>query len=219
MKLKICISIVTLLIISCINGSEVDPQPYVPDTDAIPSVTLKFDNPLSANTVHYIGVFGVIENGGGFDEVATEVELHLEDESASIYAITDGVVMYIQPPMSGAQAGEVEGVWVRYGKNFLVKYVHVINPAVVKGQIITVGDRIGSTASDGQGRGLWEVEVNVKEGGAIYARSLYDYCDEQCKLTLDLLWDNPDIGRIDGAFAPFKALELYDHTAETSIFF
>ena len=214
----------TLFLLMCLwlsacSESDFSPQPYTPDTTTLPTLTLKFDIDLNATTVNAIGVFGALENGGGFEEIATETEFHLNQQETAIYALADGIVIYIQPPLSGAQPGEVEGVWVRYGRNFLIKYVHVKNPVVQEGQVITAGDKIGTTITDGQNRGFWEVEVNVKEGDTIYARPFYNYCDSACKSTLDEIWADDTITRSSDAIAPWKVLDQYDQTALTSIFF
>lgn len=217
-RLKILFFLLCPLISTC-GSSDFEAQPYTPDTTELPTLTLKFDIDLNATTVKSLGVFGAMENGGGFEEIATETEFHLDQQDLAIYALAGGIVMYIQPPLSGAQAGEVEGVWVRYGRNFLIKYVHVKNPVVQEGQVIAAGDKIGTTITDGQNRGFWEVEVDVKEGDTIYARPFYDYCDADCKSIMDTLWDDETITRSDNAIAPWKVLDQYDQTALTSIFF
>lgn len=186
---------------------------YVPDTTDKPQLTLKWDGPLDETTVKHLGPFGIKEGGGGFEEIATEYELHLNKGGDPIYALADGIVVYLQPPLSGAVPGEVEGVWVRYGRNFIIKYVHLLNPLVKEGQTIKAGERIGTVATYNQ-EGFWEVEVQVKEGNHIYAYPWLNFCDATSRATLEGLWANSQISRSETK-SPWTDLDRYDVTERT----
>jgi murein DD-endopeptidase MepM/ murein hydrolase activator NlpD len=116
------------------------------------------------------GAFGVTENGsGGATDTATEIEMRLS-QRASVYAMAPGVVVYIQPSTDPLESGEVEGVWVRYGQDYVIKYVHVLNPVVSKGERIETGAKIGTTPAFTQGGTtlyFWEVEVQRKSGSSV----------------------------------------------------
>lgn len=186
---------------------------YVPDTTDLPKLSLKWDGPLDETTVTSLGPFGVKEGGGGFEETATEYELHLKQGGVPIYALADGIVVYLQAPLSGAVAGEVEGVWVRYGRNFVIKYVHLLNPLVKEGQTVKAGERIGTVATYNQG-GFWEVEVQVKEGNRIFAYPWLDFCDAPTRATLEGLWANDKIFH-PSTKSPWTDLERYEVTDRT----
>ncbi|GEM_PF-5717548 len=195
------------------NNSNTKTHVYVPDTTDMPKLALKWEGPLDESTVSHLGPFGVTEGGGGFEETATEYELHLKKGGDPIYALAGGMVVYIQAAISPGAAGEVEGVWVRYGRNFVIKYVHLVDPLVTEGQTISAGDRLGTVASYNQG-GFWEVEVQVKEGDKIFAYPWLDFCDTATRATLEGLWTNSAITH-GVAKAPWTDLERYDVTERT----
>lgn len=195
------------------NPSETKSFAYVPDTTELPKLALKWEGPLDETSVNHLGPFGVKEGGGGFEEIATEYEIHLKKGGDPIYALADGIVVYIQPAYSGAVAGEVEGVWVRYGRNFVIKYVHLVNPTVTEGKTIKAGDRLGTVASLNQG-GFWEVEVQVKEGARVFAYPWLGYCDAPTRAILEGLWNNPGITHGE-AKAPWTDLDRFDVTDRT----
>jgi hypothetical protein len=116
------------------------------------------------------GAFGVTENGsGGATDTATEIEMRLR-QRASVYAMAPGVVVYIQPSTDPLESGEVEGVWVRYGQDYVIKYVHVLNPVVSEGDRVETGTKIGTTPAFMQGGTtlyFWEVEVQHKSGSSV----------------------------------------------------
>jgi Peptidase family M23 len=114
------------------------------------------------------GAFGVYESGNG-GEIATEIEMRFS-QRMGVFALADGVVVYIQPSSAPLESGEVEGVWVRYGSNYVIKYVHVVNPTVSEGDLVSAGDKLGTTVLLSQGGSpqyFWEVEVQRRSGSSI----------------------------------------------------
>jgi len=113
------------------------------------------------------GPFGVWETGSG-GEVAAEIEMRLKNR-LGVFAMADGVVAYIQTSTAPLEAGEVEGVWVRYGSNYVIKYVHVLDPIVSAGDQITAGQRLGSMVGFNSGGMVyfWEAELQRKSGSTI----------------------------------------------------
>jgi hypothetical protein len=121
------------------------------------------------------GAFGIWE-GGAMGEVAQELEVRFV-ERMGVFAMVDGVVTSIQPAYSPTEAGEVEGVWVRYGERFIVKYVHVTNPLVKVGDRVAKGQRIGETLFYSVATppfAFWEAELRVKEGSSVFAMAWND---------------------------------------------
>jgi hypothetical protein len=59
--------------------------PYFPDTSAYPELQVNWDRTLSNSNVYWLGAYGVWENGGGFMEIANEIELHLDQSEENIY--------------------------------------------------------------------------------------------------------------------------------------
>ncbi len=116
------------------------------------------------------GPFGVWEAGTyPSGEVATEIEMR-KSAREKVYAMAPGVVALVQASTSPMESGEVEGVWVRYGANYIVKYTHVHNPVVTAGAHVAAGDVIGETVSMSNGTMyFFETEVRKKSEGALYA--------------------------------------------------
>ncbi|MGK5088205.1 M23 family metallopeptidase [Bdellovibrionota bacterium FG-2] len=193
--------------------------PFVPDTSDSPSLVFKWDYPVNSTNLTTVGVFGVMENGGGKEEVATETELHLTKSHDSIYALSDGIVIQIQSAIGPViDPGEVEGVLVRYGKNFLIKYVHVRNPVVQLGQQIKMGELIGSTIMISPNTpseyGFYEVETRIKESDGVYAYPMYNFLDASSKALFDGWWADAKIWRDSLAKNPFKAKDKEDITQQ-----
>lgn len=193
-----------MLFHACANKNEkktlVPSFPYYPDTDAIPALSLLWDRPLDSNSVSWIGTYGVWEGTGAHVEIAAELELHLNLSGEAIYALSDGVVVYVQTVANQGDAikpNEVEGIWVRYGRNFMLKYVHVGNPLVREGDIIRQGQRIGSTANYNN-FGFWEVEAQIRQGNRQYIDCLYNYFDPATKNIFDALITDPQIQQASG---------------------
>lgn len=141
---------------------------YYGQTTDSTGTTLTATNQISGSIATTgCGPFGVWESGNG-GEVATEIEMRLTTR-LGVFAMADGVVTSIQSASSPLESGEVEGVWVRYGTAYAVKYAHVKDPIVAAGDSITSGQRIGSMVSMGGGQYFWEAEVRQKSGSSTYA--------------------------------------------------
>ncbi len=202
------------------QNSSCKSYPFVPDTVDSPALVFKWDYPVNSANLKAIGVFGIMENGGGFEEVATETELHLTKSHDPVYALAEGMVVYIQP-ISGiaSDAGETEGVFVRYGRNFLIKYVHVRNPVVQLGQQLKTGDLIGSTIvvspNTPSEYGFYEVETRIKESEGVYAYPMYNFLDASSKSLFDSWWADAKITRDASAKNPFKAKDKEDLTEQS----
>ena len=181
-----------------------------PDTAETPVLHFRWDYELNESNIKGMGPFGVTESN---DEVATELEIHLKKWHDPIYAMTDGIVVEIQEDDTDNQ-GTVEGVWIKYGKNVLLKYVHVYNITVKEGDIIYVGDIIGYTTKF-RDFGFFEVEFRIKEGDKVYAYPFYDFCDKECKQILEPLWNNPDLQYGRNLKIPYKIMDKYDVTEIT----
>lgn len=192
--------IILMLLVSC------TPNKVYPNTTEVPELKFIWDYPLNESLVKGMGPFGVIESHG---EVATEIEIHLKKWHDPIYSMTSGVVVEIQKDKNSGEPGTVQGVWVRYGKNVLLKYVHVFNVSVTEGEIVNVGDVLGYTAKF-RDYGFFEVELRIKEGDNIYAYPFYDYCDSDCKTILEPLWHNENLQYGRNLKIPWKVMERYD---------
>src|SRR4051812_14746137 len=112
------------------------------------------------------GPFGVWGSGNG-GEVATEIEMRINTR-LGVYAMVSGVVTVIQASSAPGESGEVEGVWISYGTNYVIKYVHVKDPIVAVGDHVSAGQKIGSTVASGGGYFI-EAELRQKVGDTIYA--------------------------------------------------
>lgn len=165
-----------------------------PDTDAYPSLTLNWNRALDNTSVNFLGAFGVWEGAPNHPEIASEIEIHLDHGGESIYALADGRVVEIQASEHPDYSGEVEGVWIRYGNNFLLKYVHVDYPTVQAGDIVHKGQRIGQVHFMGTS-GFYEVEARLKLGGDIFAVCILPYFDAASRQTLIDLWADNTIRR------------------------
>jgi hypothetical protein len=108
------------------------------------------------------GPFGVWENSNG-GEVATEIEMRL-NARLGVFAMAEGKVTKIQSSTQPFEAGEVEGVFVKYGENYTIKYAHVKDPVVSVGASITPGQKIGDTVQSSAGVYFWEAELRHKSG-------------------------------------------------------
>jgi murein DD-endopeptidase MepM/ murein hydrolase activator NlpD len=89
---------------------------------------------------------------------------------------------------------EVEGIWVRYGRNFLIKYVHVGYPQVKAGEIVRQGQVLGKTVLI-NGKGFWEISVNLRENNETYADCPYHYFNFSTKNLFLNLWNDQNISR------------------------
>lgn len=114
------------------------------------------------------GPFGIWENSNS-GEVATEIEMRLNTR-LGVFAMAEGKVVEIQTSTSPFENGEVEGVFVKYGENFVIKYAHVKDPIVHVGDSISMGQKIGSTVLLSNGSYFWEAELREKSGNSIYAK-------------------------------------------------
>jgi len=112
------------------------------------------------------GPFGIWEGSPG--EVATELEMRLNTR-LGVFAMADGIVIDVQAASQPYESGEVEGVWVRYGENYVIKYVHVKDPTVTAGNVVTAGQRLGVTPDICGGLFFLESEVRKKQDGKLYA--------------------------------------------------
>lgn len=174
---------------------EYDSYPFVPDTAAYPSLQIYWDRPLDSASVHWLGPYGIWENGGGFDEIAGEIELHLHQNHENIYALTEGIVVDVQPlgAPDPAQPHRVEGLWIRYGRNFIVKYYSVNFPAVGKGSVVRTGQVLGKTSAIGAS-GFYEVGIYLNAGGS-WADCPFPYFNSESQQILLDLWNDGSIGR------------------------
>lgn len=139
---------------------------YIGATSDSTGTTLTALNQISGS-VTGCGPFGIWESGNG-GEVATEIEIRLMGR-LGVFAMADGTVTAIQSTSQPFEAGEVEGVFVRYGENYSIKYAHVVNPIVAVGDIITKGQRLGTTVRLTGGDYFWEAELQKKSGSTYYA--------------------------------------------------
>jgi murein DD-endopeptidase MepM/ murein hydrolase activator NlpD len=153
-----------------------------PETSSAPSLTYYFGSATATTGTTltstgqfsgYInasgcGPFGIWENSNG-GEVATEIEMRLNTR-LGVFAMADGIVTEIQQTSSPYESGEVEGVWIRYGSNYIIKYVHVKDPTVAVGATVSAGQRIGEAVNISSGIYFIEAELRQKDGNTIYAK-------------------------------------------------
>lgn len=175
---------------------------YFPETWELPSLHIFWDRTLDRNSVTWLGTYGIWEGNGDHIEIAAELELHLNVSGESIYALADGVVVYDQRKanaIDNINIGNIhEGLWIRYGHRFMLKYVHIDNPTVKEGDRVLKGQRLGST-SNINGSGFWEVSAQVLDNGRSYSDCLYSFYDLESKNLFDQLWSDSAIGRTEGA--------------------
>jgi murein DD-endopeptidase MepM/ murein hydrolase activator NlpD len=181
--------------------------PYVPDSSAYPQLSLEWDRPLDNSNVRFLGAYGVWENGGGFQEIAGEIELHLDVSGENIYALADGIVVDVQVTANHGDPitpNQVEGVWVRYGRNFLIKYYHLGFRTVGKGDRITRGQILGKTVQINN-RGFWEIGIYLRENGDSWTDCPFPYFDANSQNTLLALWGDSAIARtgVSGTATPW----------------
>jgi hypothetical protein len=150
------------------------------------------------------GPFGVWEAGTyPTGEVGTEIEMR-KSTREKVYAMASGVVVAIQESTAPMETGEVEGVWVRYGANYVIKYVHVKSPIVELGDRVAPGDVIGDTVAMSNGSMyFYEVEVRRKDGDTLYALPWNTLLSGDNKTAFDGLFGNgncaaPSVIGIDG---------------------
>lgn len=190
--------------------------PYVPDTTDYPTLTFKWDYTLNKSTVEFIGPFGVTEANP--PAPATEIEIHTKIGGDPIYALADGIVVEIQEKANPVVTGLVEGVWVRYGRNFMIKYTKVVNPLFKAGDIVKKGDIIGKVLH--YGYGFYEVEIRILKEDKVYADLMLDYCDSASKQILLDLWNEVGVPTINQwqpvPYSPWRASEKIDVTSTVS---
>lgn len=190
--------------------------PYIPDTNAYPELNLKWEHSLDNSNVVWLGAFGVWEGVGAHVEIAGEIEIHPLHGDEYIYAMSDGIVVEIQTVANHGDpivANQIEGIWVRYGRNFLMKYVHVGFPTVKDGDIIRKGQVLGKTV-EFNGEGFWEIATFVNDSGRTFAVCPYNHLDAETHAILTGLWNDNAIARtsVPDNSVPWCTSERIDST-------
>jgi hypothetical protein len=184
---------------SSTSSSCSSPQSYIPDTTSLPILSFYWDlngdgtavsmNTTARRNTFYNGLkssvacgpFGIFESGNG-GEYATEIELHRTAAGERIFALTSGIVTELQAATAPTES-ETEGIWVRYGRNFTLKYTHVCTVQVNIGDQITEGQLLAYTCASG----FYEVEAEEKSGSTILARPMRNYLSSSDQSIFDTL--------------------------------
>lgn len=142
-----------------------------PDTSAAPQLTFycgaSCETVVPPNVTSISSRYGGWEGSGGGGvfkpgcEPASESEMYFSATREPVYSYTRGTIVYATYEAQNGY-GQWEGeIGIRYGRNYLVKHVHVteIQPGVVVGQTIEAGVLIAYTEKMGDEIGFWETEV------------------------------------------------------------
>jgi hypothetical protein len=105
----------------------------------------------------------------------------LYSEPQPVYAYADGIVTYIHDDIQAS---------IRYGSNYMVRYYHLSDLQVSKGDKIHTGDLLGYTETMPDGE-FWEISVAQVVNDGEWAVSLppIDFFDEKSKRFLRELTD------------------------------
>ncbi len=152
-----------------------------PDTTAAPVLRFYWGpdrQTIVPPTLSEIGIYGIWEGGSGGGayktgcEPATEIELRLTSTRDAVYSCSKGTVVYVNAGSANAYGQLVGTVSVRYGRNYIAKYLHVTDiPAVITaGSSVEEGALLGYTEKMSPSSGFWELELDfIKDPSTIRA--------------------------------------------------
>lgn len=164
-----------------------------PDTEDPPLLAYYGPDPDQVG-IDSIGAYGDWEGGGNAfkpgEEPATEIEIRsIGSSPVPLKAPCDGVLVYVN------REGQDGDVSIRYGRRYVVKYLHVagIPTNLRAGMKVRQGDLVGYTASMGPDTQFWELELDklypksAAFGGRPLLVSVYPlpYFSQEAQATLE----------------------------------
>jgi hypothetical protein len=124
-----------------------------------------------------------------------------------IVASIDGIITNVRQQ---EESGDYE-VFLQptTGSGWTVGYDHLIDVSVSKGDLIRVGDRLGSAAIQGNGQGRFEIQVNYDLNGQTTHYCPASLIDPSVKETL-----RPAVTALQDAWESFSGKNLYDQAKQ-----
>ncbi len=208
--------------------------PIYPDTEAAPVLHFYWDDNDITDNINDISPYGTWEGGGGDfyvhgREPNNEIEMRLNYTTPhNIYAHCAGTITRIQ---GAGTSDNHASVAIRYGRNYGVDYIHLVDlaPGVQVGVTVEPGTLLGKTSlsydmEDGIGRCFWEISftklVNMNLGYMVppvnyfdaESQQLFDDIRTNCTLTYDSWTKTAD--PVPGTSADTKGNSFIDEVGE-----